>query len=91
MLGIGDKVVFELGSITCYERPIKTDVGITVTGIFWKDAASPQGYGPFASAYEAMKHYEFILKTFTDAKSASDDGTAGQLIRIDFAQKRRLK
>lgn len=88
--GYGDKILFELGSLECYERELLTNAGIIVKGVFWRDRKSPQGYGPFVDQYSAMKHYTETLKTFSDASAASDQGTAGKLISVDFKSKRRL-
>lgn len=52
---------------------------------YWKDAGSPQGYGPFGTILETLRHHESIVMQFRAAESAQN------VIRVDFMNRRRIK
>jgi hypothetical protein len=90
---INEKILFELGSLKVYEMTMTQD-GKMYRGVYWKDAGSPQGYGPFMDAYEAMKHYEQLIKKFkgldADGKRIIPEVPMADVIQVDFQAKRRV-
>lgn len=87
-------IIFTLGSLEVYaeQPPVAFGSGIYVNQVFWRDAGSPQGYGPFNSLYEAMSHYAYVSKSFKDVKTkggATEDKVA-DVIRVDFIHRKRL-
>lgn len=81
---VNEKILIELGSLQVYEVQTLID-GKIYRGTYWKDAGSPQGYGPFLDAYTAVKHYETLIKSMKKDK-ALDDKTA-EIIRVDFVKR----
>lgn len=85
-------VVFEvgvLGSLEVVEAPVQTPT-YTFKSYFWRDAQSPQGYGPFESLYEAMKHYGTITKDFKAMTAPLVKSVEDNLIKIDFKTRKRV-
>jgi len=82
------KLIFKLGSLEVYSIQAPPTFFRPEGGIdqyYWKDNASPQGYGPFESIYNAVKHYEQMI---TAIKSSKKD-KQGHIIRVDFIRKRK--
>lgn len=55
--------------------------------VYWRDAASPQGYGPFVSISAALEHHKWVINT---CKGALPSTEPGKVIRVDFQNKRRV-
>ena len=82
------KILLEVGTLELVEAPVQTPSYI-FTGYFWRDAGSPQGYGPFESVYEAMTHYTSIVRQFKKDPAIDIDRTSN-LIKVDFVNKRKI-
>lgn len=79
---IGSLVVFALQT---YEEMMRN---APYREIYWKDAASPQGYGPFVSITAAFNHYKWIIQTCNRSSIAQDNKPS--VIRVDFKSKKRV-
>ncbi len=53
--------------------------------VYWQDKYSPQGWGPFNSLYDAMKHHS----TITKAMRAESRKPICNVIPVDFRNKKR--
>jgi hypothetical protein len=54
---------------------------------YWRDAGSPQGFGPFKTISAAMHHYTSIIKA---ARGGLKLVRSAALIRVDFTNKKRV-
>lgn len=80
---------FTLGSLVVWAAVSQEQLvaGLARTHYFWKDAGSPQGFGPFQHISTAMEHYKSIVNQM---KTMSAPKSVGQVIQVDFANKRRI-
>lgn len=81
---------FTLGSLVVWAAVSQEQLvkGLARTHYFWKDAGSPQGFGPFNYISTTMEHYKSIVQTMKDG--AQSQRKTGQIIQVDFTAKRRL-
>lgn len=84
--------IFTLGSLEVYSEEGVTQwfQGIPKDGIYWRDAGSPQGYGPFMSLTDCMRHYEYVVKTFKGDRDKFNNPRLADIIRVDFGAKKRV-
>lgn len=83
--------ILHLGSLEVYTRqpPSQWVLGIPNDMIYWRDNASPQGYGPFMNLSHAMEHYSYVVTNFKKIKD--DEGRPlAPVIRVDFQNKKRV-
>ncbi len=86
-------LIFELGSLQVYhlqtmeEKAANADL---YKEIYWRDAGSPQGYGPFVSIWAAMNHYVWIINTCKGDKPVGKPKAGNEVIRVDFINKKRV-
>lgn len=67
--------------------------GDGIDNYYWRDAASPQGYGPFNTLYHAIEHYKWLLltcKSTPNLLNPAEQKTA-PVIRVDFQRKSRVE
>lgn len=85
-------VVLDLGTMRIFTRQTLEEMmrDAPPTSWYWRDAASPQGEGPFMSLLECMKNYCYITKLARTSGTESVPQTSGKVIRVDFANKRRV-
>jgi hypothetical protein len=84
-----EKLLFTLGALQVYEVLTIRDYKIT-RSIFWRDSQTgPSGYGPFNNEYEAMRHYEQILKSMNAPENKPLPDSETNLIRVNFMTKKR--
>lgn len=85
-------LVLEIGSLQVYSAEMKDEhTQAAATQYFWRDAGSPQGYGPFASVLSCMKHYAWLIKQAKGAGSIEIEAAGGELIRVDFQNKCKVE
>lgn len=89
-------LAFELGSLQVYSYATVDEATMGLknpnAGYYWRDAGSPQGYGPFTSVYATVEHYKHVISM---CKGDSSSYTAigpkpAQVIRMDFQARRRV-
>lgn len=75
------------GSLVFYSiRPITDMTPNPCTSVWWKDAQSPQGFGPFSSLQYAFNHYRNTIKQM----KAEEAKPLAQVVQVDFRNKKRL-
>ena len=85
------ETVFYLGSLEVFMLQTQREIQAKVyTGVYWRDAASPQGYGPFLNLHACMEHYAWI-STGREPKSKVLPAMPSKLIRVDFQSKKVVK
>jgi hypothetical protein len=86
-------VLFELGTLQVFATIMPKDYAENkaYTEFYWRDQASPQGFGPFKSVWDAVEHYKRMQIAFKGGEILPD-GTvpAKPAIRVDFAGKKRV-
>lgn len=86
------KIVLEIGSLQVYSGEMRNEhTQTSATQFFWRDAGSPQGYGPFPSVLACMQHYAWLLKQAKGAGSIEIEASGGELIRVDFQKRCRVE
>lgn len=85
-------LVLELGSFKVYVLQTADEAmhGVAPDGFYWCDPASPQGYGPFGSIYEAVEHYKHVLEQCKGDRH-SMVLKAAPVIRVDFQNRRKVE
>jgi hypothetical protein len=83
-----EHILFDMkpGSLVVYS--LITDNHTPISNFYWRDAASPQGFGPFVSLKECMSHYSATVQSFrtpTPLVQPKDN-----VIYVDFVSKKRL-
>lgn len=79
--------------VYCYQTIEEQMLGIATSEIYWRDAGSPQGYGPFPTVYDALNHYKWVIRTCEGEPVVDENGElrcANKIIRIDFFNKKRV-
>lgn len=87
------QVIQGLGSLELVhvKSPVQFPCGYTLSsGIYWRDAKNPAGFGPFEGAYDAFKHYEDLAKSLKLADIITLP-LQPNVINVDFKLKLRLK
>lgn len=75
------------GSLVFYTiRSITELTPDPINQVYWKDAQSPQGYGPFYSLWEACEHHKALVKKMKTEEIKPDC----QVIQYNFRDKKRL-
>lgn len=96
-------LVFEIGSLQVYTMQEPSFVGYPpawapgspTDNYYWRDKASPQGYGPFLHITAAMEHYKWLIQTCKGNGPLLLDGklevtAVRPVIRLDFKSKKRV-
>ena len=87
--------IFYLDSLEVYMIQTKQEIDYNISkGVYWKDAASPQGYGPFVTVYACMEHYAWYAKgrkAQLRLASSNLNLPPTSIIRIDFQSKRVIE
>lgn len=83
-------IVFELNGLEVYalQTMMEFQTGVKPTGFYWRDPASPQGYGPFEYISTAVEHYKHTIRQ--PKLVVNPNKKPGDLIRVDFLGKRRV-
>lgn len=85
-------LVFEIGSLCVFSAEMRDEhTQTSAIQFFWRDAGSPQGYGPFASVLACMQHYAWLIKQAKGAGSIEIEANGGELIRVDFQRKCKVE
>jgi hypothetical protein len=58
--------------------------------VYWRDAISPQGFGPFTTLFQAMEHYSNVKKAFKAGIDPIDRRPVAEAIQVDFFKKKRI-
>ncbi len=89
-------LVFDLGSLQVYTLQDEPSFmvpawtpGSYTDNYYWRDAASPQGYGPFNHVTGAIEHYKWYVKTCRGEQKKLEAPKAAA-IRVDFQTKKRV-
>lgn len=92
-------LIFELGSLQVFTMQEPSYIGANpewtpemhTDNWHWRDAGSPQGYGPFTSLTACMDHYKWVIMTCKDSqKQITGAVKSASIIRYDFQNKRRV-
>ena len=91
-----DSIIFELGTLVVYTKQTVADytAQMPCKEFYWRDAGSPQGYGPFKNLWDTMQHYTRMQNAFKSGKLKMIKGEAvlqHQVIQVDFRGKKRVK
>lgn len=83
-----------IGSLEVYTIQERNDFlqSIPARQLFWRDAGSPQGHGPFTSVYGAMEHYKEFVQNLNKPKLL-ESGASTRLptvVQVDFLRKKRI-
>lgn len=84
---IGDNMLGTL-NVWCAMTVEQQEKGLRPTHYFWRDAGSPQGFGPFPRLYDTMAHYANTCKVMKEL--ANPPKGMGKVIQVDFTNKYRL-
>ena len=86
-------LIFKLGTLQVYYLSDNTlfSPSYMATEVYWMDAGSPQGYGPFVSVHEAMTHYTQLIEAMKGGIDPNTGKPMCAVIPVDFVTKRRLK
>ena len=90
-------VLFDMapvGSLQVYSMRTAENTA-PIDNYYWKDAGSPQGFGPFVSLHECMHHYKAIaqfFKTNANGMRAIQGYTPPKdnVVYVDFKGKKRI-
>lgn len=83
-------LLFDLGSLQVFtmQDPIYFNLSTTfIDNYYWRDPASPQGYGPFRTLPATVEHYKWVLKACDGKKEEK----IAPIIRVDFKTKKLVK
>lgn len=90
-------LVFELGTFQVYTIQDATYLGhvpgwtpeMATDNYWWRDPASPQGYGPFKHVTACVEHYKWVINT---CRGKSDQklltAPTNSVLRVDFKSKK---
>ena len=89
-------LVFSLGSLEVFTLQDPPSVlghpgwtpDMHTTNFYWRDAGSPQGYGPFIHITACMEHYRWVLTACKGDKAAAPP--LAPVLRVDFRTKKRV-
>ncbi len=58
--------------------------------VYWKDAETPAGYGPFPTVYVALEHYKstIIARKTDPPKAITPSGIPSNVVEVDFRKKK---
>jgi hypothetical protein len=79
-----------LGSLEVFTMQTTEEIyaGAPFRGYFWRDAGSPQGYGPFATVFACIEHYKMVIKACNQGKDIPK--LDADIIRVDFRSRKRV-
>lgn len=82
-----------IGTLEFFTYRSEFDISKTakIKDVYWRDDKSPQGAGPFNSLNEAMSHHATVHQMRLIPPPAVIVTKAGQVIEIDFKQRKRVK
>lgn len=87
------EVIFNLGSLTVWREAnidMFGNINQQSAQYYWKDAGSPQGFGPFIDTYAAMDHYRGLVQKFKNNRDLVNNPPLADVIRVDFQAKKRV-
>lgn len=89
-------LVFQLANLQVYTMQQPTILAMVPSwapdsatdNYYWRDPASPQGYGPFTNITACIEHYKWVIET--TKTSAQIEPKKAEVIRFDFQNKKRV-